>query len=133
MLQFAAKLSQDCEYGITGWGQSNAAPQGSRAEGLAANPQLTLKSPGQDVAGLVVPDISGAATVYATSVLTAGEWVGAELRLGTVTAPLAGYGTISAHAAAATSVVTFTDAGDLINWPSHGLTNGAPAPLHPRR
>ena len=111
MLQFAAKLSGDWEYGINGWGQSNAAPQGTRAEGLAANPQLALKSPGQDIAGAVLTGaIAGASETFAVSDnLTADEWVGAEFRAGTVTAPLAGYGTITSNAGGAgTSTLTVT-------------------------
>lgn len=97
MLKFAAKLTNDREYGLVGWGQSNAAPQGTRAEGLAANPQLTLSSPGLAVTGVVVSStVSGTFTVG--TALTASAWVGAELRLGTVTVPLAGYGTITANA-----------------------------------
>lgn len=126
MLQHAAALSDDYEYAIVWWGQSNSRPRGTQAEGIAAAPELTLAAAGIDLAitsGFVGTQGSSVTITTATT-LTASAWVGAELRLGSKTAPLAGYGTVASCKASTSSSVTFTDAGDYVNWASHGLTTG---------
>lgn len=113
MLQHAAALSDDFEYAIVWWGQSNARPRGTQAEGIAAAPELTLAAAGIDLAitsGFVGTQGSSVTITTATA-LTASAWVGAELRLGSKTAPLAGYGTITANATG-TVTVTWTVAAD---------------------
>jgi len=46
MLKFAHELSDDYEYAIIWWGQSNAQPRGVRSGGLAAAPHLKLPHAG---------------------------------------------------------------------------------------
>ena len=46
MLQHAAALSDDFEYAIVWWGQSNARPRGTQADGIAAAPETAFGGPG---------------------------------------------------------------------------------------
>lgn len=66
MLKFAHELSDDYEYAIIWWGQSNAQPQGVRSEGLTAAPHLTLPHAGGVYATTHVTD-SGSVSVYTVS------------------------------------------------------------------
>lgn len=99
MLKFANKLSDDYEYAIVWWGQSNARPQGDRAEALAEDPLLGLPTAGQQI---TITAVSGN-TVTVADTLVASAWIGAKVRFvttypgTTVAIPRVGYGTVTAN------------------------------------
>lgn len=95
MLAFTGQLSDDYEYGIVWWGQSNARPWGDRDnEGYVASPHLKLAQAGQDLTFLRIegfPATNGPtsnpyglagtkSTLTVAEVLVADHYVGAELR-----------------------------------------------------
>lgn len=89
--KFAGNLSDEYEYGIIWWGQSNARPWGDRdLEGYAASPHLKLAQAGQDltinkIEGYPAGASHGAAgtqsKITVADPLIANHYVGAELRL----------------------------------------------------
>lgn len=102
MLKFANKLSDDYEYAIIWWGQSNARPQGNRdTEGFVADPMLGLPTAGQRI---TVTAKSGS-TVTVSDTLTADQWIGAKIRFVTtypgtsIAFARVGYGTVTDNTA----------------------------------
>lgn len=154
MLKFASKLSDDYEYAIVWWGQSNARAQGLRdTEGFVADPMLKLPTPGMRLTITNVGTASGVGTVTVTETLTANQWVGYRLRFGTtypgtsIAHNSKGYGTVTANAANTLTVawattsssstyaiaaapgtvaptVTFTHATDTVSATGHPFNTG---------
>lgn len=122
--KFASNLS-DLYVWADGWdGQSNARPWGTREEGFAEGPHLSLSANGVDITDLRVQTGTGTETTTCRTVLTRNEWVGARLQCGRPGAPVVGYGTVTSNI---TLSGTFTaDAGTntLTNLAgAHGLEN----------
>lgn len=101
MLKHAPHLSDDYEYAFVWWGQSNANPQGLRADGETELPDMALRANGTDVTLVSVPVAqTGLQTLTALddySVTFNVSWVGAEFRVGRPNYPNVGYGTITAQ------------------------------------
>lgn len=120
-LQLASDLSDDYEYAFVFSGQSNARPWGSRAEGMAAAPHLNQGYPGVDLAQVLVRVGSGVEMLTVRTSIATDKWVGAEVRLGTLTVPVAGYGTI-VHTGVSREFTA--DAGtDTFTATGHGMAN----------
>ena len=89
--QFQGDLSDDYEYGIVWWGQSNARPWGDRdVEGYVESPHLKLAQAGQDLtinkieaypAGASHGAAGSQSKITVADQLIANHYVGAELRL----------------------------------------------------
>lgn len=89
--QFQGDLSDDYEYGIVWWGQSNARPWGDRdVEGYVESPHLKLAQAGQDLtinkieaypAGASHGAAGSQSKITVADQLVANHYVGAELRL----------------------------------------------------
>lgn len=122
MLKFASDLSDDYEYGIVSWGQSNANPRGTLTEGFDAAPHLEFEDSGAD---LTVSVVGSSSTVACAAGVGADQWVGAELRMGNASAQSTGYGTVTDCTAASSKVVTFPT-NDKATWVAHGLLTGCP-------
>jgi len=91
MLKHIADLSDDNEYFI-GWsGQSTSRPWGSKAETFQLFSEYEANPTGLDLTNVVVVTGTGTETLAVGTTLTADQWVGAYLRLGTTTTPLVGY------------------------------------------
>jgi len=112
MLKFANQLSDSFRYAVIFGGQSNARPNGTKAQGFSELPNLQLVVPGVDLT--VTSGFTGTAGASATITVTsptlvAGYWVGAEIRLGTPGSPLVGYGRVTANAAGSVTVTWNSD------------------------
>lgn len=153
MLKFANDLSDDYEYAIVWWGQSNARPWGDRdLEGYVAAPHLALTNAGQDLTILSIVNLAsdsaqriavkdGQSRLLVAEALTPNHYVGAELRLvyadpgeSTVTRT-AGYGTVVSNTDSLITVqwtkdiykqCTIDSSGNNnhINYQDHPFSNG---------
>lgn len=108
MLRNAGRLSDAYEYAIIHWGQSNARPWGHPDEAYGEEPALELRTAGLalTVASYTGSDLAGETAIITISgtTLIANDWVGAELRLGTISTPLVGYGTVLENSATTVTV-----------------------------
>lgn len=109
LLKFASRLPANVEPAFALWGQSNMLPWGSLAEGFGVAPHLTQGKTGLALTGVIVAAGTGTETITVGTALTASEWVGAELRLGTPAAPLVGYANVTANAAGTLTVTWVKD------------------------
>jgi len=91
MQAFTGQLSDDYEYAIVWWGQSNARPWGDRdLEGYVASPHLKLAQAGQDLTFLRIdgfPLFSGTiggvgtkSVIIVAETMVPDHWVGGEVR-----------------------------------------------------
>ena len=114
MLKHVADLSPNFEYGLVWWGQSVARPWGTKAQGFAQAPQLQLDEVGKQLTGLNIVSGTGLETlIVSPGTLTAGEWNGATLRLGTNTAAVAGYARVVSNGTGSLLVTWVVNAGAL--------------------
>ena len=100
MLKFASDLSDDNEYAIVLWGQSNATPNGTATAGLAVDTHLVGSSIGADVTLTGPMAGTGTETVIVTTDLAAaisGTFAGGELRVGRPGVPRTGYATVTSN------------------------------------
>lgn len=112
LLKHVADLSANFEYGLIWWGQSIARPWGTKAQGYAQAPQLDLDDVGVQLTGLSIPTGTGTETLTVTAgTLTADEWNGSTLRLGSSSAALAGYATVISNTANNLRVTWIVNAG----------------------
>lgn len=140
MFKFAAKLSDDFEYAIIDWGQSNDRCWGTQASGFAEAPHLDLEDAGRTLTIIDGFAVAGGVSELSTGLgteLTASLLVGMELRLGTVESPKVGYGTVVSHtihrslsvvsaAAPGALELTFDHPNDKVIWPlGHTTSTGA--------
>lgn len=129
MLKFASRLSdQDAAYCMVWWGQSNANPKGTRAEGFSLSPHLQPKTPSLDLHVTAISAYTGDATVTVKEDLNGGsalegdEYVGAELRL-----ILPYYGKTSCPARVGIAVVTGNDQNSLsVTWTTDPTISAQP-------
>lgn len=109
MQKLASALSDDFEYAFVVWGQSNANPRGSLTDGFAAAPHLEFEDSGAD---LTVSVVGTSSTVACVAGVGADQWVGAELRMGSVSE-------------STLSSITFPTT-DTVTKVAHGLSTGQP-------
>lgn len=141
MTTLASQLSNQYEYAIVVWGQSNARPWGIRDyEGFVAEPGMALASPGQDLKLVSV----ASSTVVVADTLETNSLVGATIcfsrtRYGSSAyAFRKGYGTVTANtsstltvtwtvtpaAGPGTTPTTVTASGSTLTKTAHGLQTG---------
>lgn len=143
-LKNASGLSNDFEYAGIWTGQSNSLPWGLPLDAVEYSLELQLQPPGLDLASVTIPpnperSVGMAEVLLADASVTDHLWNKSTwLRLGTVTAPEAGYAEVIRSRAffldvrwlslptGHTAAVTFDDGTDRVTWMAHGLTAGQP-------